>query len=89
VLTTLDADWQILESLAMRQPGYHYGRTLTTPFYGEHRLKTGKGPVNEEDVRMPLLIRGVIFPKGVNVNQFVANIDLAPPLSNLLAPRLA
>jgi N-acetylglucosamine-6-sulfatase len=31
-------------------------------------------------VRVPLLIRGEAFPKGVTAEQFVANIDLAPTI---------
>jgi N-acetylglucosamine-6-sulfatase len=52
-------------------------------FHGEHRIKTGKLPVYEEDVHMPLLIRGDGFPPGVTRNQFVANIDLAPTIVDL------
>ncbi len=52
-------------------------------FNGEHRLKMGKTQVYEEDVRMPLMIRGPGFPQGVTRNQFVANIDLAPMIVDL------
>jgi len=52
-------------------------------FHGEHRIKNGKSKVYEEDVHMPLLIRGDGFPPGVTRNQFVANIDLAPTLVDL------
>ncbi|HKH20545.1 MAG TPA: sulfatase/phosphatase domain-containing protein, partial [Gammaproteobacteria bacterium] len=52
-------------------------------FHGEHRIKNGKSKVYEEDVHMPLLIRGDGFPPGVTRNQFVANIDLAPTIVDL------
>ena len=52
-------------------------------FHGEHRIPNGKSKVYEEDVHMPLLIRGEGFPPGVTRNQFVANIDLAPTIVDL------
>jgi arylsulfatase A-like enzyme len=59
-------------------------------FQGEHRIAWGKGKVYEEAARVPLLIRGGGFPAGVTVNQYVANIDLAPTIVALAGatPRL-
>jgi N-acetylglucosamine-6-sulfatase len=52
-------------------------------FDGEHRLKAGKLWPYEEDVHLPLLIRGPGFPQGVTRSQFVSNIDLAPTIVDL------
>jgi N-acetylglucosamine-6-sulfatase len=52
-------------------------------FNGEHRLKTGKLWPYEEDVHLPLLIRGPGFPQAVTRSQFVSNIDLAPTIVDL------
>jgi arylsulfatase A-like enzyme len=46
---------------------------------GEHR-RVGKGVVYEESVRVPLVIRGPGFPRGVTRRQLVGNIDLAPTI---------
>jgi N-acetylglucosamine-6-sulfatase len=53
-------------------------------FRGEHRIEYGKELVYEETVRIPLLLRGGDFPKGATADQFVANIDLAPTIVNLV-----
>jgi N-acetylglucosamine-6-sulfatase len=45
---------------------------------GQHRLITGKQTPYEEDIRVPLIIRGPNVPKGVVRRQLVGNIDLAP-----------
>jgi arylsulfatase A-like enzyme len=52
-------------------------------FQGEHRIPWEKGPVYEEGVRVPLLIRGRGFPAGAKVSQLAANIDLAPTIVEL------
>ncbi|HEX3036721.1 MAG TPA: sulfatase/phosphatase domain-containing protein, partial [Thermodesulfobacteriota bacterium] len=52
-------------------------------YAGQHRIRGGKIHVYEESVRAPLLIRGGEFPKGVTVQQLVANIDLAPTIVEL------
>jgi N-acetylglucosamine-6-sulfatase len=52
-------------------------------FHGEHRIRTEKFRVYEEDVHLPLLIRGPGFPQGATRRQFVSNIDLAPTIVDL------
>jgi N-acetylglucosamine-6-sulfatase len=54
-------------------------------FEGEHRLRhpASKGWPYDEATYMPLLIRGGGFPEGATVDQFVANIDLAPTIVEL------
>lgn len=54
--------------------GYHLG---------QHRLRNGKNQIYEEDIRVPLIVRGPGVPAGVVREQFVLNIDFAPTLAQL------
>jgi arylsulfatase A-like enzyme len=45
---------------------------------GKHRLKSGKDTAYEEDIRVPLFVRGPGVPKGERVDAMVLNIDWAP-----------
>jgi N-acetylglucosamine-6-sulfatase len=45
---------------------------------GQHRLPPGKETAYEEDIRVPLLVRGPGVPKNATVNQLAMNVDLAP-----------
>jgi N-acetylglucosamine-6-sulfatase len=59
--------------------GYHMG---------QHRLGLGKQTAYEEDIRIPLMIRGPGVPAGVSRDEIVLNNDFAPTLMDLadLAP---
>lgn len=46
---------------------------------GEHRLY-GKNVLYEESARVPLIVRGPGFPRGVKRRQVVGNIDVAPTI---------
>jgi arylsulfatase A-like enzyme len=48
--------------------GYHLG---------QHRLPAGKQQPYEEDIRLPLIVRGPGVPAGRTVNHLAGNIDLA------------
>lgn len=50
---------------------------------GQHRLNSGKNTAYEEDLNVPLIIRGPGVPAGQVVNNFTANIDLAPTFAEL------
>lgn len=50
---------------------------------GEHRLNLGKRTVYEEDVRVPLAVRGPGVPAGQAVEQLALNIDFAPTIAEL------
>ncbi len=50
---------------------------------GEHRLHAGKNTAYEEDIRLPLVIRGPGVPAGRVVSQIALNIDLAPTIAEL------
>lgn len=49
--------------------GYHLG---------QHRLPAGKQQPYEEDIRLPLIVRGPGVPAGKTVDHLSGNIDLAP-----------
>ncbi|MDZ5458545.1 sulfatase family protein [Azohydromonas lata] len=50
---------------------------------GQHRLKEGKGWLYEEDIRVPLVVRGPGLPAGRRVSRLVANVDLAPTFADI------
>jgi arylsulfatase A-like enzyme len=54
--------------------GYHMG---------EHRLTTGKWTAYEEDIRVPLIVRGPGVPEGGKLEHLVLNNDLAPTIAEL------
>jgi arylsulfatase A-like enzyme len=54
---------------------------------GEHRLHAGKLTPYEEDIRVPLFIRGPGIPAGQSREEIVGNIDLAPTIAELAGAR--
>ncbi len=56
---------------------------------GQHRLMPGKQTAYEEDVRVPLVIRGPGVPAGVVREHLVINTDLAPTWAELAGARPA
>jgi N-acetylglucosamine-6-sulfatase len=50
---------------------------------GEHRLTTGKWTAYEEDIRVPLIVRGPGVPEGRTLAHLVLNNDLAPTFADL------
>lgn len=50
---------------------------------GEHDLPSGKMLPYDEDIRVPLLVRGPGIEPGTVIDQMVANIDLAPTIAQL------
>ncbi|PYT05958.1 MAG: hypothetical protein DMF49_12650 [Acidobacteria bacterium] len=54
--------------------GYHLG---------QHRLLPGKQTPYEEDIRVPLIVRGPGVREGAVVNELAGNIDLAPTFAEL------
>lgn len=55
---------------------------------GQHRLPTGKWTAYEEDVRVPLMIRGPGVPEGQSTEHMVLNNDLAPTFADLGGARM-
>lgn len=54
---------------------------------GQHRLQPGKNTGFEEDVRVPLIVRGPGVPAGRQVDQLAGNVDLAPTFAELAGAR--
>ena len=50
---------------------------------GEHRLGAGKWTAYEEDIRVPLIVRGPGVPEGEKLPHMVLNNDLAPTIADL------
>jgi N-acetylglucosamine-6-sulfatase len=50
---------------------------------GEHRRQFGKWSAYEEDMRVPLIVRGPSVPEGVERKHMVLNNDFAPTFAEL------
>ncbi len=50
---------------------------------GQHRLPQGKNTAYEEDIRVPLIVRGPGVPAGRVIEHLAANTDLAPTFAEL------
>jgi arylsulfatase A-like enzyme len=50
---------------------------------GEHRMGAGKWTAYEEDIRVPLIVRGPGVPEGRTLHHMVLNNDLAPTFTDL------
>ncbi len=50
---------------------------------GEHRMIAGKDTAYEEDIRVPMVIRGPGVPKGAHLDAMALNIDLAPTFADM------
>ncbi|MEK8031419.1 sulfatase-like hydrolase/transferase [Ideonella sp. DXS29W] len=48
---------------------------------GQHRMDSGKMTAYEEDIRVPLIVRGPGVPRGGAVSLITANVDYAPTLA--------
>jgi arylsulfatase A-like enzyme len=56
---------------------------------GQHRLPAGKRSPYEEDIRVPMIVRGPGIASASHLTQLVANSDLAPTFADLGGARLA
>ena len=54
---------------------------------GQHRLGAGKWTPYEEDIRVPLIVRGPGVPEGETLHHMVLNNDLAPTFADLARVR--
>ena len=54
---------------------------------GQHRLPAGKQTPYEEDIRVPLLVRGPGVSEHATRDQFVGNVDFAPTFARLAGVR--
>ena len=55
---------------------------------GQHRLLASKYTPYEEDIRVPLLLRGPGVPAGLKVDAFTVTVDLAPTIAALAGATL-
>jgi arylsulfatase A-like enzyme len=55
---------------------------------GQHRLAAAKYTAYEEDIRVPLVVRGPGVPAGSRVEALVESVDLAPTIAQLAKARL-
>jgi N-acetylglucosamine-6-sulfatase len=51
--------------------------------HGEHRIQQGKARPYEEDIRVPLVIRGPNVPPGSSIEELVLNADYFPTFMDL------
>jgi arylsulfatase A-like enzyme len=58
----------------MSDNGYHLG---------EHRLPAGKQTAYEEDIHVPLIVRGPGVERGATRSEIVGNVDVAPTFADL------
>ncbi|QDS75210.1 hypothetical protein FKW77_000083 [Venturia effusa] len=65
----------IINKLASRDNGYHIG---------QHRLQPGKMCSYEEDVNVPMIIRGPGVQAGATTNLVTSHTDLAPTILSLI-----
>ncbi len=54
---------------------------------GEHRMIAGKDTGYEEDIRVPMVMRGPGVPKGGHIGAMALNIDLAPTFADMAGVR--
>ncbi|MGH7773490.1 MAG: sulfatase family protein [Candidatus Binatia bacterium] len=56
---------------------------------GQHRLPAGKNTAYEEDIRVPLIVRGPGVPAGRVIEHLAVNIDFAPTFAELAGAQAA
>jgi arylsulfatase A-like enzyme len=75
---------QILESSGRLRDTYIFFTSDNGFHMGQHRLRPQKATPYEEDVRVPLVVRGPGVPSGKTLSGYLAgNVDLAPTLAEL------
>jgi len=72
-----------LESLGALENTYIFFSSDNGFHMGEHRLLVGKNTAFEEDIRVPLLVRGPNIPAGTTVDALVGNVDLASSFAEI------
>jgi N-acetylglucosamine-6-sulfatase len=81
LIKTLQANHQLDNTYIIftSDNGYHLG---------QHRLPPNKETAYEEDIHLPLYIRGSDVLPGQIINQIVGNIDLAPTIAELAGAKV-
>jgi arylsulfatase A-like enzyme len=78
IVRTLDATGQLDDTYVIYSSdnGFHMG---------QHRLIAGKDTPYDEDIRVPMVMRGPGVPAGLRIEAMVGNIDLAPTIAEIAA----
>ena len=71
---------QTLQSIGKLDNTYVFFVSDNGYHLGQHRLPVGKGTPYEEDIRLPLVVRGPGVPAGVVRGDLTSMVDLAPTL---------
>jgi arylsulfatase A-like enzyme len=81
VVTTLQQTGQLANTYIVvgSDNGFHLG---------EHRLPPGKETAYDEDIRVPLVVRGPGVPAARTVSDFAMNVDLAPTFAALAGAKI-
>lgn len=74
---------QTLEQTGQLENTYIFFMSDNGFHLGEHSLPSGKGTPYEEDIHVPLIVRGPGITPGTQVSQMTANIDLAPTIAEI------
>jgi arylsulfatase A-like enzyme len=74
---------QLLEETGQLDNTYIFFTSDNGFHMGEHNLPSGKMLPYDEDIHVPLLVRGPGIPPGMTVTQMTANIDIAPTIAEL------
>ncbi len=79
----IEALIEALEAVGQLDNTYIFFTTDNGFHLGNHRLATGKVAPYEEDIRVPLIVRGPGVPAGRTVEHLTGNVDLAPTWAEL------
>jgi arylsulfatase A-like enzyme len=80
---------QLLEETGQLDNTYIFFTSDNGFHMGEHMLPSGKMLPYEEDIHVPLYVRGPGIPPGTTVTQMTANIDIAPTIAELAGAKPA
>jgi arylsulfatase A-like enzyme len=72
-----------LDSLGALENTYIFFSSDNGFHMGEHRLLVGKNTAFEEDINVPLLVRGPNIPSGITVDALSGNVDLASTFAEI------
>ncbi len=79
---------QLLETTGQLQNTYILFTSDNGFHQGQHRLFNGKYTSYDEDIRVPLIVRGPHVPAKRVVNAFTENVDFAPTIAELAGTTL-
>lgn len=72
-----------LESLGALENTYIFFSSDNGFHMGEHRMLLGKNTAFEEDIHVPLLVRGPNIPAGITIDALAGNVDLASTFAEI------